>query len=45
MIKRVFELQHTGYPGAVVRTMVHLQYLEWPDVNVPDDLWGVLGLI
>jgi hypothetical protein len=34
-IKRVFELQHTGYPGAGVRTVMHLQYLEWPDMNVP----------
>jgi hypothetical protein len=25
-IKRVFELRHTGYPGAVVQTVVHLQY-------------------
>jgi tyrosine-protein phosphatase 2/3 len=44
-IKRMFELRHTGYPGAVVRTVVHLQYLEWPDMNVPDDPRGVLGLI
>jgi len=33
----VFELRHTGYPGAVVQTVVHLQYLEWPR--------GALGLI
>ena len=33
----MFELQHTGYPGAVVQTVVHLQYLEWPR--------GALGLI
>lgn len=44
-IKRVFELTHTGYPGAGTRTVVHFQYLEWPDMNVPDDPRGVLGLI
>ena len=44
-IKRVFELVHTGHPAAKPRTVVHLQYLEWPDMNVPDDPRGVLGLI
>jgi len=24
---------------------MHLQYLEWPDMNVPDDPRGVLALI
>ena len=41
----MFELWHTGYPGAGVWTVMHLQYLEWPDMNVPNDLRGVLGLI
>jgi len=44
-VKRTFELTHTGYPEAKPRKIVHLQYLEWPDMNVPDDPRGVLGLI
>ncbi|KAF8973846.1 hypothetical protein BDZ97DRAFT_1777127, partial [Flammula alnicola] len=44
-VKRIFELTHTGYPEAPPRQIVHLQYLEWPDLNVPDDPRGVLGLI
>ncbi|EAU92937.2 protein-tyrosine-phosphatase [Coprinopsis cinerea okayama7 len=44
-IKRVFELSHTGYPDAKPRKIIHLQYLEWPDMNVPDDPRGLLGLI
>ncbi|PPQ95649.1 hypothetical protein CVT26_008678 [Gymnopilus dilepis] len=44
-IKRVFELTHTGYPEAKPRKIIHFQYLEWPDLNVPDDPRGVLGLV
>ncbi|KAJ3485944.1 hypothetical protein NLJ89_g11854 [Agrocybe chaxingu] len=44
-VKRTFKLSHTGYPDATPRQIVHLQYLEWPDMNVPDDPRGVLGLI
>ncbi|CAA7271415.1 unnamed protein product [Cyclocybe aegerita] len=44
-VKRTFELSHTGYPDAKPRQIIHLQYLEWPDMNVPDDPRGVLGLI
>ncbi|TFK30661.1 hypothetical protein FA15DRAFT_662681 [Coprinopsis marcescibilis] len=44
-VKRVFELSHTGYPEAKPRKIVHLQYLEWPDMNVPDDPRGILGLV
>lgn len=44
-VRRVFELTHTGYKGAQPRQIVHLQYLDWPDMNVPDDARGVLGLI
>ena len=44
-VKRIFELTHTNYPEAKPRRIVHLQYLEWPDLNVPDDPRGVLGLI
>jgi len=45
IVKRVFELSHTSYPEAKPRRVVHLQYLEWPDMNVPDDPRGVLDLI
>ncbi|PPQ98874.1 hypothetical protein CVT24_003505 [Panaeolus cyanescens] len=45
IVKRVFELTHRGYPEAKPRRIIHLQYLEWPDMNVPDDPRGVLGLV
>jgi len=44
-VRRIFELTHTDFPEAKPRRIVHLQYLEWPDLNVPDDPRGVLGLI
>lgn len=45
ILRRVFELTHTGYPEAEPRKIIHLQYLEWPDMNVPDDPRGILGLM
>ncbi|KAG7088508.1 hypothetical protein E1B28_012493 [Marasmius oreades] len=45
IIKRTFELRHTGHPDVPPRRIVHFQYLDWPDMNVPDDPRGVLGLI
>ncbi|RDB29255.1 Receptor-type tyrosine-protein phosphatase gamma [Hypsizygus marmoreus] len=44
-IKRTFELTNAAYPHLGPRKVVQLQYLEWPDMNVPDDPRGVLGLI
>lgn len=44
-IKRIFELTHGDYPYMKPRKVVHLQFLEWPDMNVPDDPHGVLELI
>ena len=44
-IKRIFELRHTKYPRAGPRKVVQIQYLEWPDMNVPDDAKGVLSLV
>lgn len=44
-IKRVFELSHANYPTAGTRTVIQLQYLDWPDLNVPDNPQGVLGLV
>ncbi|KAE9410888.1 hypothetical protein BT96DRAFT_912307, partial [Gymnopus androsaceus JB14] len=45
IIKRTFLLSHVGYPHIPPRKVVQFQYLEWPDMNVPDDPRGVLGLI
>ncbi|KAM6498313.1 hypothetical protein JOM56_006261 [Amanita muscaria] len=44
-IKRVFELTHVDYPQVKPRRVTHFQFLEWPDMNVPDDPQGVLELI
>ncbi|KAH9947403.1 hypothetical protein B0H21DRAFT_341228 [Amylocystis lapponica] len=44
-IRRVFELTHTGYPDAPSRNVTQLQYLDWPDFNVPEDPRGLLGLM
>ena len=44
-VKRVFELAHTAYPDAEPRKIIQLQYLEWSDMNVPDDPRGLLGFI
>ncbi|ETW87664.1 hypothetical protein HETIRDRAFT_448126 [Heterobasidion irregulare TC 32-1] len=44
-VKRVLELSHTGYPHLPPRRVVQLQYLAWPDLNVPDDARGVLDLV
>ncbi|KAG5654336.1 hypothetical protein H0H81_004290 [Sphagnurus paluster] len=44
-IKRTFALSHTRYPHLGARTVVQLQYLEWPDMNVPEDARGVLDLV
>ena len=45
IIRRVFELTHSDYSEAPIRKIIHLQYLEWPDMNVPDDCRGILKLI
>ncbi|KAI8983176.1 hypothetical protein BD414DRAFT_578793 [Trametes punicea] len=44
-IKRVFELTNTAYPLAPPRIVTQFQYLEWPDLNVPEDPRGVLDLM
>lgn len=44
-IKRRMELRNTEYPQAGVRLITQLQYLEWPDLNVPDDPRGILDLV
>ncbi|THG93498.1 hypothetical protein EW026_g7754 [Hermanssonia centrifuga] len=45
VIRRVFELTHSGYPDAPPRVMTQLQYLEWPDLDVPKDPRGLLKLM
>ncbi|KIP04071.1 hypothetical protein PHLGIDRAFT_129772 [Phlebiopsis gigantea 11061_1 CR5-6] len=44
-IRRVFELTHSGYPKVPPRTITQLQYLDWPDLDVPKDPRGLLNLM
>ncbi|PCH33038.1 hypothetical protein WOLCODRAFT_147143 [Wolfiporia cocos MD-104 SS10] len=44
-VRRVFKLTHRAFPRAPPRIVTQLQYLDWPDFNVPSDPRGVLGLI
>ena len=44
-IIRRLELSNRDFPLAGTRRIVQMQYLEWPDLNVPDDPRGVLDLI
>ena len=44
-VKRVLELSHTGFPHMPSRRIVQFQYLDWPDLNVPNDTRGILELI
>ncbi|KAJ6501466.1 hypothetical protein C8R47DRAFT_970018 [Mycena vitilis] len=45
LIKRTLRLTHAAHPSAPPRRVVQLQYLGWPDMNVPEDARGVLGLV
>ncbi|KAJ6519259.1 hypothetical protein C8R45DRAFT_809267 [Mycena sanguinolenta] len=45
LIKRTLRLTHAAYPEAPPRRIAQLHYLGWPDMNVPDDARGVLGLV
>lgn len=44
-ITRRLELSNRDFPSAGARSIVQMQYLEWPDLNVPDDPRGILDLI
>ena len=44
-VTRKLELSNRDFPLAGTRSIVQMQYLEWPDVNVPDDPRGVLDLV
>lgn len=43
-ITRRLELSNRDFPSAGTRNIVQMQYLEWPDLNVPDDPRGILDL-
>ncbi|KAG8814975.1 hypothetical protein FRC17_000909 [Serendipita sp. 399] len=45
IIKRIFELRHKGHPKLSPRFITHLQYLGWPDLDVPSSPAGLLSLI
>jgi protein tyrosine phosphatase len=44
-ITRRLKLSNKDFPSAGIRSIVQMQYLEWPDFNVPDDPRGILDLI
>lgn len=44
-ITRKLELSNKDFPSAGTRSIVQMQYLEWPDLNVPDDPRGILDLV
>lgn len=44
-IRRTFELTHTHFPSQPPRIVTQLQYLAWPDMDVPHDPSGVLQLV
>ena len=43
-ITRRLELSNKDFPSAGTRNIIQMQYLEWPDLNVPDDPRGILDL-
>ncbi|KZW02129.1 hypothetical protein EXIGLDRAFT_744852 [Exidia glandulosa HHB12029] len=45
VIQRKFYLTHDDFPDRPPRLVTQLQYLAWPDVNVPDTPDGLLWLI
>lgn len=44
-IIRSLELSNEDFPSEGTRKIVQMQYLEWPDLNVPDDPRGILDLV
>lgn len=44
-IRRVFELRNSLYPDAPPRVVTQLQYIDWPDLDVPTDPKGLLHLM
>jgi tyrosine-protein phosphatase 2/3 len=44
-VKRVFELTHMDYPALPPRVVTQMQYLDWPDMNVPSDPRSLLEFV
>ncbi|EIN13344.1 hypothetical protein PUNSTDRAFT_78857, partial [Punctularia strigosozonata HHB-11173 SS5] len=44
-VKRVFELSHMDYPAVPPRVVTQMQYLDWPDMNVPSDPRTLLAFV
>ncbi|KAF8577854.1 hypothetical protein K439DRAFT_1363597 [Ramaria rubella] len=44
-VRRTFLLSHTGHPEQPARKVTQLQYLGWPDFDVPVDPRGLLDLM
>lgn len=44
IIERIFQLRHKDHPRSS-RKLTHLQYLGWPDLDVPSSPSGLLALI
>ncbi|KAF8309996.1 hypothetical protein DL93DRAFT_2046705, partial [Clavulina sp. PMI_390] len=45
IIRRTFLLSHSSYPSRPPRKIVQLQFLGWPDLNVPSSAESLLNLI
>lgn len=45
IIRRTFMLSHAGHPSLPPRKIVQLQFLEWPDLNVPSSPRSLLRLV
>ncbi|KAF8330396.1 protein-tyrosine phosphatase-like protein [Cantharellus anzutake] len=45
IIRRTFELRNSSYPEAPARKVTQLQYIGWPDLNVPKSPKHLLELI
>lgn len=45
IIERVFQLRNRAQPNELPRRIIHLQYLGWPDLDVPQSPGGLLTLI
>lgn len=45
IIRRTFMLSHDDFPDVLPRKIVQLQYIGWPDQNVPDSPIQLLNLV
>lgn len=44
-VRRTFLLSHVDHPEVLPRKVTQIQYLGWPDYDVPDNPQGILGPI